>query len=292
MNTKKLLDLYKNRGWRSFQRANLRGADFWGCQMAGVNLAHSDGHSACFAGCDLSGSNFAHASLVYSDFRGANLSYSDLTGADLRGSDLSQANVGGSKFSGCDLRYARLPPEFQPEPPSVLGSAVRDRVRSRQTGSAQRTRRIPWPLSLVLLAAPTTQDRALAEELSAHLAEQKWGGPVRIWHPGLLQPGRQAGQELRIHVSRADLILPLLSADFLASADFFPLLALALRLQAQGYARVLPIRARPCGIEFLPLPLRALHVLPARGRAISQLRCRAAGWTEVVQEIRRARSVD
>lgn len=84
-------------------RADLRGAD-----LHGINLARVDLSGSVMAGADLRGTNLHQANLVGADLRRADLRDSDLRGANLCDADLREADLGAAKMSGSRLRRADL----------------------------------------------------------------------------------------------------------------------------------------------------------------------------------------
>lgn len=70
----------------------LRGCDFSGANMRGIDLMWAKLSFSRFTGADLSGANLTGTDLSMTDFSGA-----DLTGANLTGADLDGANLTGAK---------------------------------------------------------------------------------------------------------------------------------------------------------------------------------------------------
>src|SRR5450432_402487 len=112
---------------------------------------------------------------------------------------------------------------------------------------------------LNLFCAYNQADAELQQELLTHLAIWKRKDIISIWSHDQIQPGRDADREIIEHLEQADLVLLLLSANFLASDEYDLVVARALELQKAGKARVIPILLRPVDLSDTPLaPLKML----------------------------------
>src|SRR3954462_5128567 len=95
-------------------------------------------------------------------------------------------------------------------------------------------------------------DEALVEELEKHLAALHLTGAISDWHAGRAGVGSEWEKEAAAELDAADVILMLVSADGLVSAD----MTRALARHEAGEARVIPILLRACdwrGIELAKL---------------------------------------
>jgi hypothetical protein len=61
------------------------------------------------------------------------------------------------------------------------------------------------------------QDRELRDALDSHLSILLWQGLIEIWHDGNISVGTDWEKEIDRHLGSADIVLLLVSADFLAS---------------------------------------------------------------------------
>ncbi|HLM74428.1 MAG TPA: toll/interleukin-1 receptor domain-containing protein, partial [Polyangiaceae bacterium] len=86
-------------------------------------------------------------------------------------------------------------------------------------------------------------------------------------------------------IDASEVILLLVSADFLASDDCEADLKRALERQRSGDARLVPILLRACSFE--GAAFAALEVFPRDGRAVTSWPNRDEAWREVVKGIRR-----
>lgn len=127
-------------------------------------------------------------------------------------------------------------------------------------------------------------DRSLYLELLTHLTVLERRGTIELWEEGRISAGDRWNDVLRRELGRADIILLLVSADFLAS-DYIQAVGMreAMRRQASGEARVIPIIARPC--EWQGSGLENLQALPAAGRPVTTFEDTDSAWVEVVQTV-------
>ena len=86
------------------------------------------------------------------------------------------------------------------------------------------------------------RDEPHREALGKHLAMLERAGIIAEWHDRCIVPGDEWADEIDGHLDRADVILLLVSADFLASDYCFDIeLRRAMERHEAGEARVVPI---------------------------------------------------
>jgi len=125
----------------------------------------------------------------------------------------------------------------------------------------------PAPLKLFLSYAH--EDEELADRLKAHLAGLVRSGLIDIWYDRRIQPGADWSAEIARELEQADLILFLLSADFLDSDYCSQVEARrALERHLEGSARVVPIFLRP--VELAETPFRDIQGLPHDAKAVTE----------------------
>ena len=141
-----------------------------------------------------------------------------------------------------------------------------------------------------LFCSYSHKDTRYREELDAHLANLRAQGAV-IWHDRLIKPGADWAQEIDDNLKAADLVLLLVSADFMASQycmgiEFKGALA---RHDGPEPIKVVAVLVRECDLE--GAPFERLQMLPTssqgRLKSVKQWADRDAAWTEVVVGIRK-----
>lgn len=116
------------------------------------------------------------------------------------------------------------------------------------------------------------QDKELRDKLLAHLRPLETRGII-TWHDRQIPPGTQWDEEIKAHLNTADIILLLISADFL-NTDYCTRVEIpeALRRHVRGEATVMPIILRQCGWQYTPLA--AIQAYPEKAKPITS-------WTDI-----------
>lgn len=142
------------------------------------------------------------------------------------------------------------------------------------------------PQPMRLFYSYSHKDAALRDELETHLAALKRSGIIQGWSDRDITGGQEWAGQIDQNLEAADIILLLVSADFLASDYCYDKeMARALERQAAGAARVIPIVMRP--VDWESTPFHKLQALPAGAKAITTWPNRDEGWVDVAKGIRR-----
>lgn len=136
----------------------------------------------------------------------------------------------------------------------------------------------------IFLSAEPWADRKLLNRLEKQLAPLEKRGTVELWDSEKGFVGADSRLELLRHLDEADLVVPLLSEDYLASEVGDLVLGRALSRRAQGRCEIAPVILRPC--DWQNTPVAGLPSLPRDGRAVSQWSDIAAALLDVAQGIR------
>jgi hypothetical protein len=127
------------------------------------------------------------------------------------------------------------------------------------------------------------EDELLRDELEKHLAALKRSGHISSWYDRQIQAGTEWQQEIETHLTSANLILPLISPDFLYSDACDTEMQKALALHLAGRARVLPILLRP--VVWEGIPLADLQLLPLDGKPVTTWPNRDEAFWQVAHSI-------
>jgi hypothetical protein len=112
------------------------------------------------------------------------------------------------------------------------------------------------------------QDEAMRDQLELHLTMMKRNGLIETWHDRRIAAGSDLGESIDAQLLAADVVLLLVSPDFLASDYCYSReMAKALERHELGKARVVPVILRSC--DWQDSPLGKLLALPKDGRAIN-----------------------
>src|SRR5215469_15127066 len=97
-------------------------------------------------------------------------------------------------------------------------------------------------------------DQELRHRLEEHLSALIYSGKITIWQDQKIPLGANWEDQINTHLSEADLILPLVSASFIASKYCWNKeVQIALARHKEGTARVVPIILRPVHWQDTPL---------------------------------------
>ncbi len=131
------------------------------------------------------------------------------------------------------------------------------------------------------------EDEPLRDELDGHLALLRRKGVIRPWHDRGIAPGQKWDEAIDAQLSSADLILLLVSKDFVNSDYIWgEELATAIARAERGDASVVPVLLRAVDIE--DAPFAKLQGLPTDLRPVTSWPNRDEAWTDVAKGIRRA----
>ena len=130
-------------------------------------------------------------------------------------------------------------------------------------------------------------DEALRDELEVHLSMLKRQGLVDVWHDRRLLAGDHLDWTISKELDEADVILLLVSPNFLASDYCYKIeKGRALERHRQGTARLISVILRPC--DWAHTDLAQFLVTPKDGKPITQWPNRDEAFLDVTRQIRRA----
>jgi len=131
------------------------------------------------------------------------------------------------------------------------------------------------------------QDEELRNELEKHLAVLLREGIIDVWHDRRIIPGDDFEGKISAQLESANVVLLLLSADFLHSNYCYDIeMGRALERDAEGAARVIPVILRPC--DWQHSPLGKLLATPTDGKPVIEHTSLDRGFMEVVNAVREA----
>src|SRR6266516_1903013 len=112
------------------------------------------------------------------------------------------------------------------------------------------------------------KDKALLNELIAHLNPLQREGLIEVWHDREIPAGTEWESEIKQHLEAAQVILRLVSPDFMTSDYCYGIeMKRALERHASGEATVIPIILRPA--YWHGKPLGTLQALPTDGKPVT-----------------------
>ncbi len=136
-------------------------------------------------------------------------------------------------------------------------------------------------------ATSSSTDKRWFNRLMTHLSMLRREHLIDRWYDSAISAGSSVVQTLQAYLQAADVIVLLLSAEFLASERCYELeMRLALERGRAGNARLIPVILSPT--EWETLPLDGCQPLPANGATLSSSRNKEEALLEVALGIRRA----
>ncbi len=130
-------------------------------------------------------------------------------------------------------------------------------------------------------------DKALRDQLENHLSVLKWNGVIETWHDRRVTAGDEFEREIDDHINTDDIILLLVSAEFLASPYCYKIeMTRAMERHERKEAIVIPVILRAC--DWKHAPFGKLKGVPEDGRPVTQWRDKHAAFTEVADAVRSA----
>jgi TIR domain len=126
--------------------------------------------------------------------------------------------------------------------------------------------KIPAPLHVFI--SYSHRDQTTKEELVKHLSPLKRLKLIADWHDRKIEPGDTWSQVISDNLKKADIVILLVSVDFINSKYCYDIeMGQALDRAADGNTVIIPVIARSC--LWKNTPFSSYQALPTDGRAIS-----------------------
>lgn len=143
------------------------------------------------------------------------------------------------------------------------------------------------PSPLKVFFSYSHQDEFLLKELRNHLSGLEKAGLLKLWYDRQIPKGSDWDEQIKNNLESADLILLLISSDFIASKYCMELeTKRAIERTNDGSATTIPIFLRECSID--DLSINKLQGTPKDRKWVHSQENRDGAWTEVVEDIRAA----
>ena len=130
------------------------------------------------------------------------------------------------------------------------------------------------------------KDENFRDELEIHLKLLQRQGVISNWHDRRILPGDEWDKKIDENLEKADIILLLVSADFIASDYCYDVeMKRAMERHENKEAVVIPVILREC--DWHSSPFGKLQALPKDGKAVKLWPDRDSAWKDVAQGIRK-----
>jgi hypothetical protein len=131
------------------------------------------------------------------------------------------------------------------------------------------------------------EDEELRNQLDKHLRLLQRQGFLSAWYDRDIRAGGDWSNEIDAHLESAQIILLLISPDFLASDYCYDTeMKRSLERHQRGEARVIPIILRPC--DWRTSPFAHLQCLPRDGKPVIEWDKQDAAFLDITRGLRRA----
>ena len=134
-------------------------------------------------------------------------------------------------------------------------------------------------------------DEALRDQLEKHLTMLKRAKVIDTFYDRRISAGSHVDQSISSELERADIILLLVSVDFLASSYCYDIeMQRALERHKSGEAKVIPVILRRC--DWKGAPFGNLLATPLDGKPVTTFPDLDEGFLQVVTAVRQAINMD
>jgi tetratricopeptide (TPR) repeat protein len=128
-------------------------------------------------------------------------------------------------------------------------------------------------------------DRRFRDQLEVHLSLLRREGRIWDWSDRRIEAGQDWAAAIARGIDDADIVLLLVSPDFLASHYCYDIeVTQAILRHQQGISRVIPIILKP--VDWHGAPFGTLQALPRDGKPVSTWRNRDEAWLDIVRGLR------
>jgi len=143
----------------------------------------------------------------------------------------------------------------------------------------------PAPNVVEVFCSYSHKDLALREELDTHLQPLQAHGLINCWHDHAIPAGEDWESQIAERLNSAQIILLLVSADFMASRHCQIEMRRALERRSLGKAKVIPIMLRH--VDLSGSPLDKLQTLPKDRRPVITFSDRDQAFKDITIGIRK-----
>jgi glucokinase-like ROK family protein len=139
--------------------------------------------------------------------------------------------------------------------------------------------------SVEVFVSYSHQDEEWRVKLSTHLTLLETQGFITTWHDRKIEGGKEWKNEIDEHIDTCEIILLLISPDFLASKYCYAIeMKRAMERHEAGDARVIPVIVRPS--DWDETPISKLQAFPSNGVAISKWTDEDDAFLDITQNLR------
>ncbi|MEH2162178.1 MAG: SUMF1/EgtB/PvdO family nonheme iron enzyme [Nostoc sp.] len=140
-------------------------------------------------------------------------------------------------------------------------------------------------MSLKVFCSYSHNDEPLKDELAKHLTMLERQGVISTWHDRKIPPGREWDQQINENLNTADIILLLVSSDFIYSKYCWDVeVTKAIERHEVGEACVIPIILR--NVSWQSAPFAKLQALPKNAQPVKSWNNQDDAFTNIAEGIK------
>ena len=130
------------------------------------------------------------------------------------------------------------------------------------------------------------KDECYRDSLETHTATLRRNQTISVWYDRMISPGEDWKNTIDENLDDSDIILLLISSDFINSEYCFNVeMSRALEMHESGVATVIPIIVRKC--DWNVPELRNIQSLPRDAKPITSWEDKDEAWTDVVEGLKK-----
>jgi len=139
-------------------------------------------------------------------------------------------------------------------------------------------------MAVTVLLCYAREDERMAQQLKKHLSLLERNKSIAIWDYGDIDPGTERDEEIKSRLTKAQIILLLISASFLSSDYCYEVeMQHSIERHERKEARVIPVILHDC--HWNEVPLDKLQALPDNAKPIADWRRQDKGYTNVADAL-------
>ena len=193
------------------------------------------------------------------------------------------------KFGCAAIRLAGIPEHLTPvlKKKPGIGETIATRSQLEDQHFKDETMSEASEQAIEVFFSYAHEDENLRDELAKHLSILKRERVIMAWHDREISAGTEWAGHIDEHLNTAQIILLLISADFLASDYCYDIeLTRAMERHAAGDARVIPVILRE--VDWRGAPFGRLQALPKNALPVTNWENRDQAFADVARGIRKA----
>ena len=205
---------------------------------------------------------------VIGSMQGPTFNISDSTVTNLTGT----GNINYQELSA-SVQNQSSPTQFNRTPDAVVGKQPKDNTEVSLTNQP-----------VTIFFSYSHRDEELRDELAKHLSILERNGVITGWHDRRIFPGEERANEIDEWMNSAQVILLLISSDFIASDYCWNIeVKRAMERHEAGEAIVIPIILRPVSWE--NAPFGRLQALPKNAQPVTIWNSQDQAFLNISQEL-------